>query len=90
MTLLIAIIIGAIVGWLASMILGRDEGLLASIVIGIVGSFIGGFLSTMFTGANQSFLGFSWVGVFWAFVGSLVLVALLNVFTGWRASNRSV
>ena len=89
MTLLIAVIIGALVGWIASRILGRDEGLLASIIIGIVGSFIGSFLSTTLTGTNQSYLGFSWMGIFWAFVGSLVLVAILNAFTGWRASNRS-
>ena len=90
MTLLIAIIIGAVVGWLAAWILGRSEGLIMSIIIGVVGSFIGSFLSTMFTGTNQSYLGFSWVGIFWAFVGSLVLVALLNAFTGWRTSHRNV
>lgn len=84
MTLLIAIIIGAVVGWLASWILGRSEGLIASIVIGVIGSFIGSFLSVAVTGSNQSYLGFSWTGAFWAFLGSIVLVALLNLFTGWR------
>ncbi len=84
MTLLVAIIIGAIVGWIASRLMGRDEGLLASIIIGIIGSFIGGLLSTVIFGTNQSYLGFSWVGVFWALVGSIILVGLMNAFTGRR------
>ena len=87
MSILVAIIIGAIVGWVGSAIMGRSEGLVASIVIGIVGSFIGGFLSMLFTGTNQSYLGFSWVGFFWALLGSIVFVGILNAFTGWRTSH---
>lgn len=89
MTLLIAIVIGALVGWIASQLMGRSEGLGASIIIGIVGSFIGGLLSSVFTGTSQSSLGFSWTGIFWSLVGSIVLVALLNVFTGWRTSQHN-
>lgn len=88
MTLLIAIVIGALVGWIASQIMGRSEGLAASIIIGIVGSFIGGLLSSVFTGTSQSSLGFSWTGIFWSLIGSIILVALLNAFTGWRTSTQ--
>ncbi len=78
MSIIVAIILGGIVGWLAARLLGRDEGVLASIVIGIVGSFLGGWISTLFTGGDQSFLAFSWSGLFWSFVGALILVAILN------------
>lgn len=78
MGIIIAIILGGFVGWAASKMLGRDEGVLASIVIGIVGSFIGGLVSRLFTGADQSYLAFSWSGLFWAFIGALILVAILN------------
>lgn len=78
MSILVAIILGGLIGYIASRLLGRDEGVLASIVIGIVGSFIGSFVSRLFTGANQSFLAFSWMGLFWAAIGSLILVAILN------------
>lgn len=78
MSILVAIILGGLVGYIAARLLGRDEGVLASIVIGIIGSFIGGFVSRLFTGSDQSFLAFSWMGLFWSVVGSLILVAILN------------
>ena len=78
MSILVAIILGGLIGYIASRLLGRSEGVLASVVIGIVGSFIGGFVSRLFTGSDQSFLAFSWMGLFWAGIGSLILVAILN------------
>jgi uncharacterized membrane protein YeaQ/YmgE (transglycosylase-associated protein family) len=81
MGLLVAIILGALVGWLASRMLGRDEGILMSVVIGVIGSFIGSLISKMFTGSDQSFLSFSWVGLLWSLAGALILVALMNAIT---------
>lgn len=78
MSILVAIILGGLVGYIAARLLGRDEGILASIVIGIIGSFIGSFVSRLFTGSDQSFLAFSWTGLFWSVIGSLILVAILN------------
>lgn len=78
MGIIIAIILGGIVGWAASKLLGREEGVLASIVIGVVGSFIGSLVSRMFTGTDKSFLAFDWSGLFWAFLGAIILVAILN------------
>ncbi len=78
MSLLIYIILGGIVGYVAARLLGREEGILASIIIGIVGSFIGGYVSRLFTGGDQSFLAFSTIGLFWSVIGSLILVAILN------------
>jgi uncharacterized membrane protein YeaQ/YmgE (transglycosylase-associated protein family) len=81
MSLIVAIILGALVGWAASRMLGRDEGILMSIVIGIIGSFIGSLISSLFTGSDQSFLALSWSGLLWSLVGALVLVAIMNAFT---------
>jgi uncharacterized membrane protein YeaQ/YmgE (transglycosylase-associated protein family) len=78
MGLIVMLILGGLVGWAASQMLGREEGLLASIVIGIVGSFIGGLVSQLFTGADRSFLALSWMGLFWSFIGAVILVAILN------------
>jgi uncharacterized membrane protein YeaQ/YmgE (transglycosylase-associated protein family) len=58
--------------------MGRDEGVLASVIIGIVGSFIGSLISNLFTGSDRSFLAMDAMGLFWAFVGAVVLVAILN------------
>lgn len=84
MSIILFIIIGGIIGWLASAIMGRGEGVLASIVIGIVGAFIGGFLSTLFTGGSASYTSLTLGGILWSLVGSVILVALLNAFTRTR------
>jgi uncharacterized membrane protein YeaQ/YmgE (transglycosylase-associated protein family) len=81
MSLIVAIILGALVGWAASRMLGREEGILMSVVIGIIGSFIGSLLSSMMTGSDQSFLAFSWSGLVWSLVGALILVAIMNAFS---------
>ena len=48
MEILIVLAIGAVAGWLGSVIMtGQGFGLLANIVIGIVGSFIGSWLLAM-------------------------------------------
>jgi len=78
MSIIVFLILGALVGWIASEVMGRHEGILASIVIGIVGSFIGSWISELFTGSDRSYLSLSWVGLFWSFIGAVVLVAILN------------
>jgi len=84
MGLIIFILLGAFIGWLASRLLGRDSGLVMSIVIGIVGSFLGSYVSRFFTGSDGSFLAFDWSGLFWSLIGAVILVAILNALTGRR------
>lgn len=76
MNLIVSIIEGGIIGWLAALALGRREGIVGSVVIGIVGSIIGGILSSLVGGGD--YLLFSWPGVLWSFVGAIILVAILN------------
>ena len=78
MGIIVAILLGALVGWLAAQLLNREEGFLGSAVIGIVGSFIGSIISHLTTGADKAFLAFSWGGLLWSLGGALVLVAILN------------
>lgn len=72
------LILGAVVGWAAGKVLGRNEGVFASIVIGIIGSFLGSWISKMITGSDRAVLAFSWVGLFWSFIGAIILVGILN------------
>ena len=72
------LIFGAIVGWLASMIMHRPEGLLMDIIVGIVGAFIGGWLSGVLGighGVTSFFDLGSWIV---ALVGAIVLLAIVN------------
>lgn len=82
------LIVGAVAGWLASMVMktsGR-QGLLMDIVVGIVGAFIGGFLFNQFGAAGVT--GFNIWSVLLAFVGAVVLLAVLRLLSGQRRLSR--
>lgn len=76
-TLLVWIIIGAIAGWLAGLIVrGFGFGLVGNIIIGIVGAFLGGWLLGMLGVSVGSGIINS---IFSAFVGAVVLLVLVRV-----------
>ena len=81
MNILAILIVGGVVGWLASKLMGRNEGILASIVIGVIGSFIGSFVSMFFMGSDKSYLAFDLTGAFWSLIGTIILVAILNAIS---------
>ena len=80
--LVLWIVFGAIVGWLASLVMGsnRRQGMLRDIVIGIAGAFIGGWL----LGRDISNDLFSLPSIITALVGAVVLLALVNLATRGR------
>jgi uncharacterized membrane protein YeaQ/YmgE (transglycosylase-associated protein family) len=78
MSIIAIIILGALVGYIASNLLDRREGFFGSMIIGIIGSFIGSLVSRMVTGSDQSYLALSWSGLLWSLVGAVILVAILN------------
>ncbi len=76
-SLLIFLIIGAIAGWLAGLIVkGYGFGLLGNMVVGVIGSFVGGWLFGRFGVMHGSgYLG-ALVG---ATVGAVVLLLLIRL-----------
>jgi uncharacterized membrane protein YeaQ/YmgE (transglycosylase-associated protein family) len=76
-SLLIFLLIGAIAGWLAGIVVrGGGFGLIGDIVVGVIGSFIGGWLFGLLHIARGSgFLG----SVIGAFVGAVVLLLILRL-----------
>ncbi len=76
------IIIGALAGWIASMITGnnRQMGTLANIAVGIVGGLIGGFLMDLLGGAGVT--GFNLWSLLVAVLGAVILLASINAFSG--------
>ena len=75
------IIVGGIAGWLASMVVGTDQrmGIIANIVVGIIGAFIGGFIMNYF--GYGSVTGLDFWSIFVAFVGSVVLLFVISIFS---------
>lgn len=78
------ILFGAIAGWVASMITGRNRrmGCFANIFVGILGAMIGGFLVNFFGGYGE-ITGFNCYSFGVAILGSVILLAV----TGWFARN---
>lgn len=77
MDILTWIIVGLVAGVLASLIVG-GYGIIADIVIGIVGAFVGGFIFRA-AGWGTPFAGLAGT-IFVAFIGALVLLVILNLF----------
>jgi uncharacterized membrane protein YeaQ/YmgE (transglycosylase-associated protein family) len=82
MELLTWIIVGLVAGVLASLVVGGGYGILADIVIGIVGAFIGAWVFRAL-GVGSPFGGLAGV-IFVAFVGACLLLLVLRAFRGRR------
>jgi uncharacterized membrane protein YeaQ/YmgE (transglycosylase-associated protein family) len=78
---IIALIVGGVAGWLASLVMNRDAsmGILWNIVIGCVGSLIGNAIAGPLLGISGSVQEFSLVGLGVAFLGAVVLLAIVNL-----------
>jgi uncharacterized membrane protein YeaQ/YmgE (transglycosylase-associated protein family) len=86
MGIIIWLIVGGIVGWLASMIMKTDgqQGILLNIVVGIVGAFIGGWLIGPLVGAGSINDGFSVMSLVVSLIGAIILLAIVNLFRRGR------
>lgn len=76
MGLIAWIIFGALAGWVASMITGRDQrmGCITNILVGIVGAFIGGIVMNLLGGSGVT--GFNLYSFGVAVVGAVILLAI--------------
>ncbi len=79
------LIAGAIIGWLASRLMGTDgqQGLLLDIVVGVVGAFVAGWFITPLVGVgtiNQN--NFSLPALAVSLVGALILLAVVRLVRG--------
>ena len=83
MNFIIWIIVGGILGWLASLVKRTDaqQGLLLNIVVGIIGALLGGWLLAPLFGTgtiNQN--DFSVSSLLVSFLGAVILLAIVNLF----------
>jgi uncharacterized membrane protein YeaQ/YmgE (transglycosylase-associated protein family) len=87
MNLIIALIIGGIIGWLASIIMRTDaqQGILLNIVVGIIGSLLGGFiLGPILGGGNLLDGNLDVMTLVVALLGAIILLAIVNMFRRGR------
>ena len=83
MNFIIWLVVGGIIGWLASMLMKTDgqQGIILNVVVGIVGAMLGGWLISPLVGVgtiNQS--SFSMPALVVSFIGAVILLAIVNLF----------
>jgi len=78
MGIIIWLIVGGIVGWLASIIMRRDaqQGIILNIVVGIIGALIAGFIFG--GGINEAITIRTFL---FSLIGAVILLAIVNLFT---------
>lgn len=82
MNLIILIIVGGILGWLASIVMRTDaqQGILLNVVVGIVGALLGGFLLSPLLGSEDiTDGGISVMSLVVSFLGAVILLAIVNL-----------
>ena len=86
MSFILWLIVGGIVGWLASLIMKTDgqQGILLNVIVGIVGAFIGGWLISPMVGMGTINEGFSIGSVVVSLIGAIILLAIVNLFRRGR------
>jgi uncharacterized membrane protein YeaQ/YmgE (transglycosylase-associated protein family) len=83
MNFILWIIIGGILGWIASIIMrtNAQQGLFLNIVVGIIGALVAGFVLTPLFGIgtiNQN--NFSLPALLVSLLGAIILLAIVNLF----------
>jgi uncharacterized membrane protein YeaQ/YmgE (transglycosylase-associated protein family) len=87
MNIIIWLIVGGLIGWLASLVMRTDaqQGIVLNVVVGIVGALLGGFLLSPLIGSgtiNQS--NFSLPALVVSFGGAIILLFIVNMFRRGR------
>lgn len=88
MGIIIWLIVGGIIGWIASLIMKTDaqQGIFLNIIVGIIGAFLGGWIGSMLGigGGDINTGDFSLSGLLMSLVGAIVLLAIVNMFRRGR------
>jgi len=76
------IVLGGFAGWIGSLIMGTDgsQGIIANVVVGIIGAFIGGLIFNFFGEGGVS--GFNWYSLFVSTIGAIVTIWLYKIVKG--------
>ena len=86
MGILVWLIVGGVVGWLASIVMRTDaqQGILLNVVVGIVGALLAGFIVSPMLGIGTINQGISVATFLVSLVGAVILLAIVNLFRRGR------
>jgi uncharacterized membrane protein YeaQ/YmgE (transglycosylase-associated protein family) len=78
------LLVGLVAGWIANMIMSSGAGgLLADIIIGIIGALVGGFLAGILLGGDYV-SGFNLTTLLVSIVGAIVVIGAYRLITGQK------
>jgi uncharacterized membrane protein YeaQ/YmgE (transglycosylase-associated protein family) len=88
MNFIIWLVVGGLIGWVASMIMRTDaqQGVILNVVVGIIGALLGGWLLAPMLGTgtiNSSDFSVAGLGV--SLLGAIILLAIVNLVRRGRA-----
>lgn len=73
--IIVTVVVGAVIGWLAGIIVQTKSGLIIDVLVGILGAFLAGFIFSSQTFLNGNF---SLTSLFYSFLGALLLMFMLK------------
>ena len=82
MNIIVWLVVGGLIGWLASVLMGTDgrQGIIINVVVGIVGAVVGGWLLSGVFGSSTINQGnFSVAGLLVSLLGAVILLAVAKV-----------
>ena len=78
------IVLGAIAGWITNMIMGGKEGVIATVILGIIGAVVGGWLAgTVLKVADVTGVNIESIVV--SVIGAVIVVAVYRLVVGRRS-----
>ena len=80
MGIILWIVFGGVVGWLASILMKTRGGIFLDIVVGIIGAVVGGFIMSLVGGVGV--VGFNLYSFFVALLGAIILLAIVKAISG--------
>lgn len=89
MGIIVWLVMGGLVGWIASIIMGTNgqQGIILNVVVGIVGALIGGWLIGPLLGAGSINDGISIMSVVVSLIGAIILLAILGLIQRSRTTH---
>lgn len=78
MNIILWIILGAVAGWVADLIMASSHGVIEDIILGIIGAFIGGFLMSAL--GQPGVTGFNIYSLVVAVIGAIVIIVVGRMF----------
>lgn len=80
MYIILWLLFGAVVGWLAGVIMGDQKSMVMNIIVGILGSLLGSWIASALF--NKSISDFSIEGLLFSVIGAAILIFIKRAITG--------